>query len=477
MTSRLTLRLFGTALIFLASGSMPALANPWAEIARTDALAIHDLLRDNHPGPADPANPAYREWLERGLPLTLKRAESTTSYDEYLRTLEFYTNGFSDDHVALFPSLTESLLSWSGFLVSADPQGVVRVTVAEEDSGVRVGDTLSGCDGKSLDALLKERTDPYFWNAEIPHARLRQVWRLFYQGRNDPQHKYARCKFSSGTVTLSWRTTNLRELQPKLDAAQGLGGSELALRKIAGVWMATIPTFNFQTPAQIAGARAFVEALQANIVELRKGTLVLDVRGNEGGNSSWADQILAIIWGRDWIDHIESQFDETVNWRASPANLDALERNREFAIRNKLPDNLAYYTQARDAMKSTLDKGEPFATVAEESSATPQPASNSVTGRVYLFTDGACASSCLIFADVLRRLPGVTHIGFATYADTAYIDNTSQLLPSGLAYLSYSLKVYRKRVRANNEWYEPQIKWPGGTVNDQTIAKWVAALR
>ena len=37
-----------------------ASANPWASLAKSDVLAIHDFLRDNHPGPPDPANPLLK---------------------------------------------------------------------------------------------------------------------------------------------------------------------------------------------------------------------------------------------------------------------------------------------------------------------------------------------------------------------------------------------------------------------------------
>jgi hypothetical protein len=91
-------------------------------------------------------------------------------------------------------------------------------------------------------------------------------------------------------------------------------------------------------------------------------------------------------------------------------------------------------------------------------------------------TDGICASACLDFTDVVRRLPNVTHVGLPTSADAVYIDNTEKLLPSSLAYLSYSLKVYRNRVRANNEWYEPQVRWPGGVMSDDAITAWIVQL-
>jgi len=76
----------------------------------------------------------------------------------------------------------------------------------------------------------------------------------------------------------------------------------------------------------------------------------------------------------------------------------------------------------------------------------------------------------------MRRLPHVIHIGLPTSADAIYIDNTNADLPSGLGVLGYSLKVYRHRVRGNNEWYEPQVRWPGGPMTDEAVAKWIGTL-
>src|SRR3569832_357982 len=454
-----------------------AAESPWAATTRADLVTIHDALRDNHPGVVDPRDPHYREWLDKGFAPALARADAAQGYDDYLRALFFYTNGFSEDHIALFPALQQRLLSWAGFLVAAQADGTVQVVVAAPDTSVKVGDKLQSCDGKSVDDLLRKRTDPFYWNAAIPHARALQAWRLFYQGRNDELEKPTSCTFSSGTVAVHWRNTNIDELQPKLDVARGLGARDVGLRKIGDVWMVTIPTFDFQTETQLAQIRAFIATLNEHASELRRGTVVLDVRGNYGGNSTWAGEILSALWGRDWIDHIQSQFDETADWRASPANIEAVEHSVEIARASGLAADEAYYAKAVAAMRAALARGEPYGRTVEPIEPKPRPATNPVTGHVYLFTDGACASSCLIFAEIVRRLPGTKHIGFPPFADTNYIDNTSLLLPSGLAYLSYSFKMYLHRVRANNEWYEPQVKRPGEPVTDETIAAWVATLR
>ncbi|HJZ13525.1 MAG TPA: peptidase, partial [Acidobacteriota bacterium] len=85
--------------------------------------------------------------------------------------------------------------------------------------------------------------------------------------------------------------------------------------------------------------------------------------------------------------------------------------------------------------------------------------------------------ACLDFADVMRRLPGAIHVGLPTSADAIYIDNTYTMLPSGLAGLGYSMKVYRNRVRGNNEWYEPKVRWPGGPMTEESIARWILSLQ
>lgn len=108
---------------------------------------------------------------------------------------------------------------------------------------------------------------------------------------------------------------------------------------------------------------------------------------------------------------------------------------------------------------------------------TDKEAQSPFKGQVFFLTDNNCASACLDFADIARRLPDVLHIGLPTSADAVYIDNTDVELPSGQGQLSYSMKAYRNRIRANNEWYEPKVRWPGGAMTDPALAFWVKNLK
>lgn len=129
-------------------------------------------------------------------------------------------------------------------------------------------------------------------------------------------------------------------------------------------------------------------------------------------------------------------------------------------------------------MQKALDAGQVYARRAEPptSKGLPSGAKSPFHGRVYFLTDSACGSACLDFADIVTRMPGVTHIGLPTSADAIYIDVVGMPLKSGLSRFNWSLKVYRNRVRGNNQWYEPKIRWPGGKMTDAAVAAWVKNL-
>jgi hypothetical protein len=262
-----------------------------------------------------------------------------------------------------------------------------------------------------------------------------------------------------------------------LDAARGTATRPPRLKLLNGVWLISLPSFAFVTDALATEANAFAEDLDRHSAELRRATVVIDVRGNHGGDSAWGEKFAAVLWGKPWIGRITSSFDNTVDWRASKHNLDFLtyvvQRDRKAGL-NSAAD---YWNRARAAIASALAQHHALAHFEDRPKITTGAApSNSVKGRIYFLTDHACASACLDFADIIRRLPNVVHIGLSTSADAIYIDNNYLGLPSGIAGLGYSMKVFRNRVRGNNEWYEPQIRWHGGEMTDDSITKWVASL-
>jgi hypothetical protein len=97
--------------------------------------------------------------------------------------------------------------------------------------------------------------------------------------------------------------------------------------------------------------------------------------------------------------------------------------------------------------------------------------------KILFLTDGRCGSACLDFADLILKLPNVTHIGEETAADTVYMDIRVEHLPSGLGRFSLAQKVYRGRARGHNQSYQPDIVYSGDLTNTRQIKRWVRNLK
>jgi hypothetical protein len=466
---------FGTAHALAADAG----ADPWSLLTQRDLQAVHDTLAANHPGPVDPQNDRYRQWLNDGLQAASSEAAKARTYGDYTRALRLYLNGFRDGHIAAGFVLAPQRLSWPGFLVGRDANGRVSVLAADKDSNVPLGAELIACDGIATDQLMKQRLDPYYWNADIPHERWISLPRLLQSDPYDADKRMASCTVGVGgvtkTVDLRWRSASRETIAQHVQSMQP-PAPELGLRKRQGIWFVTLPSFNYFGEAT-AGINALIADVTSRAAELRSATVVFDVRGNGGGNSTWGERVASAFWGERAVAHVSGGFDWTVDWRVSPDNIAHLQSVVERNERDGLTEASQSWAKARDAVVQAMKDGRSLVRVDEPpTTATASAPSSMVTGRVFLLTDGTCASACLDFTDVLRRLPNVTHIGLPTSADAVYIDNTQKLLPSGLAYLSYSLKVYRNRVRANNEWYEPKVLWPGGAMTDDAVTTWIAQL-
>jgi hypothetical protein len=481
-TMRITSALGGVSLLAIcvmqASAADPAV-DAWVLLTQRDLQSIHDTLAANHPGPVDPQSDRYRRRLEDGLQVAKAEAARARQYSDYTRAVLRYVNGFRDGHTTARFLLSAERVAWPGFLVARDADEKIRVLTAAADSNVPRGAELVACDGTAIEQLIKDRLDPYYWNADIPHERWNSLPKLFQFAPTDTDARMASCTFQidgvAKTIELHWasapRETVTRHVQEMQPPAPTLG-----LQQRQGIFFVALPSFNYFGESA-AGITGLINEMTARAPELRAATVVFDVRGNGGGNSAWAERVASVFWGERAVQRVVESFDWTVDWRVSPDNIAHLTRTVERNERDGLTEAARSWAQARDALVAAQKQNQSLVRVAEAPKVSTGPVPKSlVTGRVFLLTDGACASACLDFADVVRRLPHATHIGLPTSADAVYIDNTESILPSGLAVLSYSLKVYRNRVRANNQWYEPAIRWPGGVMSDEAITAWIRQL-
>ena len=208
--------------------------------------------------------------------------------------------------------------------------------------------------------------------------------------------------------------------------------------------------------------------------------IILDTRGNGGGNSEWADRLARAVFTQRVLSSHEPPFYRTgVDWRASQGNASYWRKWAEQMKQEFGEDN--YRRALRQADKFDAHAGDSQPLVREGSGSTGtsggltqrRPKGGSpFPARVYFLSNGSCGSSCLNFADTVLFVPGVKLIGSATSGDGMLMDVRNEVLPSGLAALVIPQKVARGRGRGHLEVYEPDIAYDGAW-DDASVRSWV----
>jgi Peptidase family S41 len=484
MKVRVAVRAFAAVALVAIHSSMAASAPqnlPWAEIATADLEMIHRTLLNNHVGPVDLKNPRFVDWLDGGFHEALGRAQSARNFFDYKRALLSYINGFRDGHTNIVPAVDSTYYEWPGFLPGLSADGAVRVGVSEQQ-GIDVGDTIVSCDGIPIEQLFATNVAPFYWNRDVSPARALQMPRTFMIDAGDEKVRTRSCVFSSARdtrqVELQWRRVPRARGIALRSAADGRVTPELGLHAVEGIWFLSFPSFDYQSGADVVRFRAVLDDIAAHADELRNASrVVIDVRGNTGGMSAWGESAAASLWGQPIVQAVRASLPGDVDWRASKANYDYVDKFVRDAQENGIPaSNIAEMKEIKRLISQALSTGEDLAHEPSPVKPLGKPLRPTFPATVYFLTDGVCTSACLDFADVVLRLPNVIHIGRPTDADALYIDTNHVELPSALGIFQYSMKVFRTRVRGNNQWYEPAYRWPGGIMTDKAIAEWVKTL-
>ena len=461
-----------------AHGASPT--TDWSADAHRDLAAMHDLIRDNHPGPVDDQDQAFRAWMEAGPGTLRAQADAARTEHDYRLVLLDYANGFADVHLRVRFDQPEREL-WPGFLTRTDHVGgPSRVVLVEDAPGIAVGDGLVGCGTASASDLLAARVLRPLTNPKQPQGLiLTSPWLTVVSADDrDGQTPDCRIRTAAGlrTVPVRWRSIDQAALSTRIAQASGIAIPALGLRRVGDVWLVSLPSFTWSGP-DAARMQALVATLRDHASELHAARhVVLDLRGNGGGNSQWGIDVASALWGGKMVEAIEASEDGTVDWRVSTRNRDTIRADAADMMTGGHPEEAAEWIGLARRMDQALKAGQPLMREA----GTPGPAMpagpSPFSHRVLVLTDPHCASACLDFVDLLNRLPGTERIGLPTGADTNYLDLATAPLPSGRASLAYAMKVYRHRARAANAAYQPVLAWPGGVMTDTSVSRWVGRL-
>ena len=473
----------------LVLAASPEPVSPWAQMAEQDVRAMHRIILESHPGPVDTANPGFQQWLEGGYREALARAKKARTYGAYAATLRRYAAGFRDGHLQLSLEVQPANVRWPGFAV-AQRQGKYVVASMEEGSGLPpLGAELVGCDGVPAGQLFERSVWPLSTGPDVEGRRQRAAPALLVD-EGDPEVKPpAACEVRVGaearTVELRYRDIAPHGLTERTKELAFGPRPKFGVRAFGegGLWV-SIPSFHGpQSEETLAGLRELVEAAP----KWREApVMVFDVRGNGGGSSTWGDNILRGLYGealfKAAVEETPEEGAQYVDWRVSKDNVAHLSLLVDVVARQQGQDApvVDYLRRMEVGMKEALKKRQAFFRLPDEGPkevkrAEALPASP-VRGRVFLLTDGRCASACLDFADSALEMPGVTHVGLPTSADSVYMEVRSQLLPSGAAKLGVPIKVYRNRPRGHNVPYVPKHRYDGDLGDTAALEAWMLGL-
>jgi len=270
---------------------------------------------------------------------------------------------------------------------------------------------------------------------------------------------------------IAWRPSEAMAAQTPPVAPLKVGKAGYGVRPYAGgYWIALERLTDDALPV--------IEAAKAHVADFKAARrIVVDVRGNGGGNSELGDQIAALIVGEDRLRASDRHVDGGcgVSWRASPGNLATLE-SYQVRFAQSSPELAKEVGAAADQMRQALKEGRNFTApippvcLAERIDAPPPPAV--APGALVILTDQACFSSCLLFVDRMLRL-GAVQAGQPTREGNWYMEVRAAPLPSGLGVFRTMQKVAMEFPRKMGP-YAPSRPYDGDITDTAALERWLA---
>ncbi len=289
----------------------PPQTSDWGLTLREDALALHALVIDNHPGAHNALDPDFRARADAALAVALARAQATTGAGGWWWGLRGLVASFDDGHVQValtnpgagFPT------RWPGVL-TAYRDGQYRVVARDPDLPTTPppGARLLACDGVAAATLAEQRIGAFRgrWSLESQRVTLGD-W-MFLSPSNPWIEEMEACNFEvegePRLYPLTWAPIAAEPLRAYRVPLATAPGGEFSVKRIEGdgVWI-TLPSFNGDPASDAHRALArIVSEMEADRDRLRAAPfVVLDLRGNGGGSSHWSRQIAGVLWGESWM--------------------------------------------------------------------------------------------------------------------------------------------------------------------------------
>ncbi len=432
--------------------------------AREDVLAAYEIFRLHHPGMFDPNNPGFPARLRRARDAALAFIPRIVDAEGNMRAMTIFSAGLADGHASAGVAYSgEGEFLWPGFR-TVWRGDALHILDAAAGSAPR-GSILLGCDGRPARMLIRESAFYFYGRPDEAGQWWQNAPSFFERVRSPYETLPAVCTFRYPDGRRVAHRLNWQKVPEALDRAW----LEAARRRDPigiteprpGISLIRLTSFAPDNEGQAAYSRLFA-ALERDAARIAAGrTIVIDLRNNQGGSSSWSEEVAKRLWGAGAVVAAQSRYFRRTRvwWLADPENIAYL---REAAADLRAQDRQALAREIDETagqLEAAHVRGDRF--FVENVGASDAPGAGRAVPRrlppVYVITDGGCVSACLDAVDLFTLFPGVKLVGAPTSADSAYLQIRHQRLPSGRGSVILPLKIWVGRPRAPGQVYFPQI--------------------
>jgi hypothetical protein len=479
---------------FLFSSISFSQDSPWREKTLNDLQKIRSTLEANHPAfkiSQESPEKDFLEWFESGFKIAKRRAEKVDSLFGYYFTLRAYGIGFKDEHlvvqVASFDRFKEQMkFRWPGFAVQLSEKNQIRISSINPlvaNQVPPVGAVLLSCDGRESEAILNENVYPFYGDKRILKNRATFVPRIFVDSGNPFIQLPKACLFqkegNTQSYPIKWTSISFEELWPKIDVSYDFKMQSTAAKTLDGdIHWVSLPTFA-PNPKGEQNLRNIISEAKKN---RKHKSLVVDLRGNGGGSSTWGMDVLKGYFGEEYIDEIQNQSQktsqETYEYRVSKENLKYFEDLLGNATKN-ISKTDTFFIRVASEMRTALNVGKEVISIKLSDLDVQKSQGNKIQflGKVFVLTDMYCASACLSVLDTIRLIPGAVHVGQETSADAVFMQSTfPTALSDPMIRFSFPVLRIRNRTRGNNSPVVPEVLFDGDMSNSTQIEQWIRKL-
>lgn len=456
-----------------------ATASAWETLAATDLAFLDTAIARNYIYANYKSGPDWERLRTDALKTGRLDATRVRNFGGYRAVITHYLAAFQDPHLSAYFQVSAVGWQWPGFTLKyAGGRYLVDLSNRKD---VISGAEASTCDGRPVVSWIDGLTEFYGGprGRETTRATIAQQFMI---DSGNPLYSLPKsCVIGNKEVALTWAQTpdgvSVNVPTRSGESPSTLRDGTLKIEDFGkdGAWV----RLGTMLPTTQADAAAFRQVIDGAPALRSKRDIIIDVRGNRGGNYNWFMAFLRSLYGQPYADYYARARLEIAPAMITPPGEGPV-ANAGFTGETLAIDVPADPPLKMDSPKSSiLPSGAqlvqfvaPIASITYPSKAPP----SENKARVYVLADFGCASACLSFLDEMMRFPGVTLVGSETHIDRrAGGFPLGYATPSGLTVVRMGRMVREGRRRGENEaWVPgPQYRYPGDIADTVGVKAWL----